>query len=47
MPSAIAQEQLFSLSTHAWSEPDSVAHTIAERHAIRLLDRPIGTVIYF
>lgn len=37
----------FSLSTHAWSEPDSVAHTIAERHAIRLLDRPIGTVIYF
>ena len=37
----------FSLSTHAWSEPDSVAHAIAERNAIRLLDRPIGTVIYF
>jgi len=37
----------FSLSTHAWSEPDSVARTIAERHAIRLLDQPIGTVIYF
>ena len=37
----------FSLSTHAWSEPDSVAHAIAERNAIRLLDQPIGTVIYF
>jgi len=37
----------FSLSTHAWSEPDSVARSIAERNAIRLLDQPIGTVIYF
>ena len=37
----------FSLSTHAWSEPDSVAHSIAERNAIQLLDQPIGTVIYF
>lgn len=37
----------FALSTHAWSEPDSVAHAIAERNAIRLLDQPIGTVIYF
>jgi len=37
----------FALSTHAWTEPDSVAHAIAERHAIRLLDQPIGTVIYF
>jgi len=37
----------FSLSTHAWSEPDSVARSIAERNAVRLLDQPIGTVIYF
>ena len=37
----------FALSTHAWSEPDSVAHAIAERNAVKLLDRPIGTVIYF
>lgn len=37
----------FSLSTHAWSEPDSVARSIAERHPIRILDQPIGTVIYF
>jgi len=37
----------FALSTHAWSEPDSVARSIAERNAIRLLDQPIGTVIYF
>ena len=36
-----------SLSTHAWSEPDSVARSIAGRNAIRLLDQPIGTVIYF
>lgn len=37
----------FSLSTHAWSEPDSVARSIAERNAIHLLDQPIGTVICF
>jgi len=37
----------FSLSTHAWSEPDSVAQSIAERHELKLLDQPIGTVIYF
>ena len=37
----------FALSTHAWSEPDSVARSIAERNAVRLLDQPIGTVIYF
>ena len=37
----------FSLSTHAWNEPDSVARSIAERHSIRILDQPIGTVIYF
>lgn len=37
----------FALSTHAWTEPDSVAQSIAKRHSIRLLDQPIGTVIYF
>ena len=37
----------FALSTHAWSEPDSVARSIAQRNAIQLLDQPIGTVIYF
>ena len=37
----------FALSTHDWSEPDSVARSIAERNAIHLLDQPIGTVIYF
>lgn len=37
----------FALSTHAWSEPDSVAHAIAERHPVNILDQPIGKVIYF
>lgn len=37
----------FALSTHAWSEPDSVAHAIAEKNAVKLLDQPIGTIIYF
>ena len=37
----------FSLAPHAWAEPDSVAHDIAERNSIRLLDQPIGTVVEF
>ncbi|MBQ7530790.1 MAG: MBL fold metallo-hydrolase [Paludibacteraceae bacterium] len=37
----------FALAKHPWYEPDSVARSIAERHDIRLLDQPIGTVIYF
>lgn len=37
----------FSLAPHAWTEPDSVAHDIAKRHAICLLDQPIGTVVYY
>ena len=37
----------FALAKHPWYEPDSVAHTIAERHDIRLLDRSIGTVVEF
>ena len=31
----------FSLSLHPWYEPDSVAHDIATRHHIHLLDAPI------
>ena len=37
----------FSLAPHAWTEPDSVAHDIAQRHPIALLDQPIGTVVYY
>ena len=37
----------FSLAPHAWTEPDSVAHDIAKRNAIRLLDQPIGMVVEF
>jgi L-ascorbate metabolism protein UlaG (beta-lactamase superfamily) len=37
----------FALSVHPWSEPDSVAHDIATKHNINLLDAPIGTVVKF
>jgi L-ascorbate metabolism protein UlaG (beta-lactamase superfamily) len=37
----------FALSVHPWTEPDSVAHAIAVRHDIRLLDAPIGTVVKY
>lgn len=37
----------FALSKHSWSEPDSVAHDIAERNNVTLLDKPIGTVVYY
>lgn len=37
----------FALSTHPWYEPDSVAHNIATKHEIHLLDAPIGTVVKF
>ena len=37
----------FSLAPHAWTEPDSVAHDIAQRHQIKLLDQPIGMVVEF
>ena len=37
----------FALSTHPWYEPDSVAHNIATKHNIHLLDAPIGTVVKF
>ena len=37
----------FALSTHPWFEPDSVAHDIAIRHGICLLDALIGAVVKF
>lgn len=37
----------FALSVHPWYEPDSVAHDIATKHNIDLLDSPIGTVVKF
>ena len=35
----------FSLAPHAWNEPDSVAHSIAEKDHLQLLDHKIGTLI--
>ena len=37
----------FALAKHAWTEPDSVARDIAQRHDVALLDQPIGTVVYY
>ena len=37
----------FALAKHAWSEPDSVARGIAEKHRITLLDQSIGAVVEF
>ena len=37
----------FALAKHPWSEPDSIARSIAERNAVKLLDQPIGTIIFF
>ena len=37
----------YALSVHPWYEPDSVAHNIAAKHDIHLLDAPIGTIIKF
>lgn len=37
----------FALAKHAWSEPDSVANAIAQKHDIMLLDKPIGTIVYY
>jgi L-ascorbate metabolism protein UlaG (beta-lactamase superfamily) len=37
----------FALSVHLWYEPDSVAHNLAAKHNIRLLDAPIGTVVNY
>ncbi len=37
----------FALSVHPWYEPDSVAHDLAARHNLNLLDAPIGTIVKF
>ena len=37
----------FALSVHPWYEPDSVAHDIATRHHVHLLDAPIGTIVKY
>ncbi len=37
----------YRLAMHPWYEPDSVAHSIAKKHDIRLLDAHIGTVVSF
>lgn len=37
----------FALSVHPWSEPSTVAHDIATKHDIDLLDAPIGTVVKY
>jgi len=37
----------FALSVHPWSEPSTVAHDIAMKHNINLLDAPIGTVVKY
>lgn len=37
----------YALALHPWFEPDSVAHGIAAKYGIRLLDAPIGTVVKF
>ena len=37
----------FSLAPHAWNEPDSVAQQIAAKDHLRVLDQPIGAVVYW
>ena len=37
----------FALAKHPWSEPDSIARSIAEHNTVNLLDQPIGTVVEF
>ena len=37
----------FALSVHPWSEPDSVAHAIAAKHNINLLDAQIGEKVKY
>lgn len=37
----------YALAMHPWTEPDSVAHTFAAKHNIRLLDAPIGKIVPF
>jgi len=37
----------FALARHSWYEPDNTAHKIAQELGIKLLDKPIGTVVRF
>ena len=37
----------FALSVHPWYEPDSVAHEIATKNNISLLDAPIGAIVKY
>lgn len=37
----------YSLAMHPWYEPDNVAHALAAKHDIRLLDAPIGSVVSY
>ncbi len=37
----------YSLAMHPWYEPDSMAHNIAAKHLIQLLDAPIGTIVHY
>ena len=37
----------YALAMHPWYEPDSVAHNLATRHNIHLLDATIGTVVRY
>ncbi len=37
----------YALAMHPWFEPDSVAHNLATRHNIHLLDATIGTVVRY
>lgn len=37
----------FALARHAWTEPDSVAHDIAARNNLQLLDTKIGNVVRY
>lgn len=37
----------FALAMHPWQEPDSVARSIALKQDIKLLDAPIGTLLFY
>ncbi|MBQ9705826.1 MAG: MBL fold metallo-hydrolase [Paludibacteraceae bacterium] len=37
----------FALARHPWAEPDSIAHHIAQKDHIDLLDSRIGEVVYY
>lgn len=37
----------YALSVHPWREPQEVAQAIADKHHLRLLDQPIGTIVEF